>query len=79
MRFPIDVVFVTWPPRSRVSTVLAVRRSVRRARLVRWRGHRAAGNRVATLEVAAGDATALGVLPGAKVVIEPGERSTGGA
>jgi uncharacterized protein len=56
MRFPIDVVFL-----DRELSVLAVREAV-----PPWRTARARGAKV-TLELAAGEATRLGIEPGVKL------------
>jgi uncharacterized protein len=71
MRFAIDVVFITWPAPEpdRTVRVMETRHRVRpfRAAALPLRGRPVAGSRIATLELAAGRAGALGIAPGVEL------------
>ncbi len=71
MRFPIDVAFVDWPPVPR-GAVLALHEAVGAMRVLRCGGGRA--GRVAALEAPPGTLAALGLRPGASVLLPVGER-----
>jgi len=72
MRWPIDVVFVRWPPPDRRVEVLAARPELRPWRLARVR-RRTLGLRrreVAALELAAGSARRMGLHAGAALELD---------
>jgi uncharacterized membrane protein (UPF0127 family) len=70
MRFPIDIAFVTWPPAPDCE-IVAVELGVPPLRIVAPRGLTRSG--VAALEAAA--LPVLGVVPGARLSVEPGLNS----
>ena len=69
MRFAIDVAFLTWPGQDRVARVLGVRESVAPLRVAALprKGRSVPASEIATLELPAGQAVALGLRVGVEL------------
>jgi uncharacterized membrane protein (UPF0127 family) len=70
MRFSIDLVFLVLDREARTGRVLEVSESVPPLRVARARARPARCGRVATIELAAGEAGRLGLRPGATLALE---------
>jgi uncharacterized membrane protein (UPF0127 family) len=73
MRFPIDIVFLAWPPSGRGEVrVLTIHERIPPGRVTRLRGGLANGRRcVAAAELRGGKAEELGVCDGMQLRLDP--------
>ena len=73
MRFPIDVAFVSWPPAGVACEVLALEVALPPLRVLAPRA--LPRRRVAAIEAGAHTLRGLGVVPGARLIVDPGGRA----